>query len=268
MREVPVRRVAFETGRSVEGVIAVPVEMPVEIVLGSFPFAVMMASPTDLDEFAIGFCLTEGIVETPDDIRRIEIVAVEAGLRLQIDLAPGSMSRHLARRRAISGRTGCGVCGIEDLAALERSVPSVGTPPAIGLPALRRALEELAGRQVLNAATRAVHGAAWAGIDGRLIHVREDVGRHNALDKLIGALLRNRVDPASGFVLVTSRCSFEMVDKAATFGAGMLVAISAPTSLALDRAERLGMRLVAIARNDGVTVFLEGRSSSLAELVA
>lgn len=269
LRRVPARRIAFGTGLAADLVLAVPVEVPVEIVVGGIPFAVMMASPDDLADFARGFCLTEGIVETAAEIRAIASEEVAGiGWRLSIHLSPSSMTRHLARRRVMSGRTGCGVCGIEDLAAMERRLPPVGVPPTIGMPALRRALDALEERQHLHAQTRAVHGAAWADAAGRLTHVREDVGRHNALDKLIGALLQDDVDPASGFVLVTSRCSFEMVDKAAAFGAGMLVAISAPTSLALDRAERLGMRLVAIARQDGAMVFVEGGRAVPAERVA
>lgn len=267
-RPVQVRTLAFDASGPVDRMVDIPVETPVEIVFAGIPFAVMMATPEHLDEFGLGFCLTEGIVQSATDIRGIAIEDVEDGIRLHVDLAPDRMSQHLARRRAISGRTGCGVCGVEDLAALRRTVPPVRRPPEIALGALERALAGLEAHQNLNARTRAVHGAAWANAQGEILHLREDVGRHNALDKLIGALLRADVDPATGFIVITSRCSFEMVDKTAAFGAGMLMAISAPTSLALDRAERLGMRLIAIARHDGVTVFVDGPSSARLELVA
>ena len=263
-RAVPARTFAFDAPGASDRVIDVPVETPVEIVLAGIPF-VMMATPSDLEEFGLGFCLTEGIVRSAADVRGIGVEEVEGGLRLLVDLVPERLSQHLSRRRAMSGRTGCGVCGIEDLAALERRAPPVRRPPDIELDAIRQALASLEAHQSLNARTHAVHGAAWADAGGRILHLREDVGRHNALDKLIGALMRRGVDPAHGFIVITSRCSFEMVDKSAAFGAGMLVAISAPTSLALDRASRLGMRLIAIARRDGVTVFLDGPASARLE---
>ena len=163
---------------------------------------------------------------------------------------------HLARKRALSGRTSCGLCGIEDLSALPRAgAASPAEAPRIALEAIRLALSALDERQPLNAETRAVHGAAWCGLNGALGPVREDVGRHNALDKLVGALLRDGTAPADGFVLITSRASFEMVEKVATFGCRTLVSISAPTALALDRARALDITLVGIARRDAVTAF-------------
>ena len=267
----PARDVRATTLRSGDatarpGTVSIPVETPVEIVFGDVPFAVMMLTPADLDAFGLGFCLTEGIIASRADIRRMSVSQEVAGLRLSIELAPDRMSQHLTRRRAISGRTGCGVCGVEDLGSLACALPDVRTAPAVAMPALGRALAAMEERQTLNARTHAVHAAAWSSPAGEVSHLFEDVGRHNALDKLIGGLLGDGVDPASGFILITSRCSFEMVDKAAAFGAGLLVAVSAPTSLALERAERLGMRLVAIARHDGVTVFLDG--SGALDLVA
>ena len=165
------------------------------------------------------------------------------------------LREHLARKRAISGRTGCGVCGIEDLASLPHAALRAAPDVRVALPAIARALGALDAAQVLGAETRAVHAAAWARLDGTLVAVREDVGRHNALDKLIGALMRAGTDPAQGFLVITSRCSFEMVEKAARLGAAVIVAISAPTSLALDRARAHGMTLCAIARSDTLTLF-------------
>ena len=236
--------------------LAVPVETPVEMAYGGVPFAVMMLTPADLEDFAVGFSLTEGTIASARDVRDVRVETSEAGIRVEITLAPDRMSRHLARRRAISGRTGCGICGVEDLASLNVE----GRPPVrrieVPLDVVARAVEGLEAGQALNRETRSVHAAAWAGLDGRIVAIREDVGRHNALDKLVGHLVREGVDPSSGFAVITSRCSFEMVDKAAAFGAGTLVAVSGPTSLALDRAERLGMTLLGIARRDGVTGFL------------
>ena len=232
------------------------VEMPVNLVYGSVPYAVMMATPADLEDFAYGFSLTEGIVASADEIRGAAVEAGEGGLRLLVDLAPGRLREHLARKRAISGRTGCGVCGIEDLAALPRAATrDASTAVSVRPEAIARALSDLGDAQALGRETRAVHAAAWARLDGGLAAVREDVGRHNALDKLIGALIRTGTDPAEGFLVITSRCSFEMVEKAAHFGASVLVAISAPTSLAIDRARLHGMTLCAIARADSFAVF-------------
>ncbi|SFL08507.1 FdhD protein [Methylorubrum salsuginis] len=237
---------------------ALAVETPVNVIYGSVPYAVMMLTPGDLTDFAYGFSLTEGVVETADEIRGVSVEEGEGGLRLLVDLAPGRLREHLARKRAISGRTGCGVCGIDDLSALPmaktREDAALGGP-RVGLRAIQAALDALFDRQALNRETRAVHAAAWARLDGTLTAVREDVGRHNALDKLIGALMREGVRPDDGFLVITSRCSFEMAEKAAVLGASVLVAISAPTSLAIERARCHGLTLCAIARSDTLTVF-------------
>ncbi|NEU11589.1 formate dehydrogenase accessory sulfurtransferase FdhD [Methylobacterium sp. BTF04] len=254
-RRVPTLVIAYDDRVAHEGERPLAVEMPVNLVYGSIPYAVMMTSPADLVDFAYGFSLTEGIVASADEIRSVQVEDGECGLRLVVDLAPGRLREHLARKRAISGRTSCGVCGVEDLADLPMAETRTGGATAVDIGAIQRALTALGDAQVLNAQTRAVHAAAWACLDGSLLAVREDVGRHNALDKLIGALMRDRTDPASGFVVITSRCSFEMVEKAASLGASILVAISAPTSLAIDRARMHGMTLCAIARSDTLTVF-------------
>jgi len=214
------------------------------------PFAVMMTTPGDLEDFATGFSLTEGIVERASEIRGIEIGRAERGLTLNVALAGERMSAHLARGRAISGRTGCGLCGIQDLAGLPAPRARLALSEPVAPASVRAALAALDGSQPLNDETRAVHAAAWCDREGAVVALREDVGRHNALDKLIGALARRGVDPACGFIVITSRCSFEMVAKAAAFGAGTLVSVSAPTSLALRRAEECGLTLIAIARAD------------------
>jgi FdhD protein len=234
--------------------VEVPVEVPVNLVYATLPHAVMMATPADLEDFARGFSVTEGIVGTVADIRGVAVRAVARGIVVEVALVPAALRRHMARRRNLSGRSGCGVCGIESLDQLPEARP-VAPGRAIAAAAIGRALQALEGLQVLNRATRAVHAAAWCGVDGGIVLVREDVGRHNALDKMIGACLSAGHAPAEGFVLLTSRCSFEMVEKAAAFGAGTVVAISAPTSLAVERARALGVCLVAVARADGAVVF-------------
>ena len=234
---------------------AVPVETPVNVVYGPVPFAVMMASPADLEDFAYGFSFTEGVIQSAADIRAVAVEEAERGLRLVVTLAGERLQAHLARGRALAGRTGCGLCGIDDLASLPSARLAPGAAPVIDKAAIARALSGLDKAQPLNAATHAVHGAAWCGFDGAIKMVREDVGRHNALDKLIGALLRTGAKADDGFFVITSRCSFEMVEKVAAFGAHTLVAISAPTSLALERAHAYGMTLVAIARADSALIF-------------
>lgn len=261
--ELPTRPAAIvtvplsgEPARSGEREVAV--EAGVEVTFGGVPFAVMMLTPADLEDFAYGFSVTEGIVAGAGEVRSVRVEADERGWRVGIEVAPDRMHNLLARRRSMSGRTGCGVCGIEDLNALERATPLApdsGEGARIGIPALARALESLPDLQRLGRATGATHAAAFADREGAVRLVREDVGRHNALDKLVGAVLRDGFDPTDGFVVVTSRCSFEMVEKTASLGARVLVAISAPTTLAIERARALGVTLVALARRDTVTVF-------------
>jgi FdhD protein len=176
-------------------------------------------------------------------------------LRLVVSLASDKMQRHLARARNISGRTGCGVCGIDDLSVMPCASAITAPPFTLEVDSIIRALDDLVARQTLNAQTGATHAAGWCKANGEVLVVREDVGRHNALDKLIGRLLQDRVDPASGFFVITSRCSFEMLEKVAAFGARAVVAISAPTSLAIERARLHGVTLVASARNGGAVIF-------------
>lgn len=240
----------------------VAVELAVNVVYGTVPYAVMMMTPADLEDFAVGFSLTEGVIAGRADIRGVRTEDDEHGLRLVVNLVAERFHTLLARRRSMSGRTSCGVCGIEDLAAIPRTVQRVSGEAALQPAAIRRALDTLPGLQTLNQATGAVHAAAWAGHDGGIACVREDVGRHNALDKLIGACVSAGTDPASGFLLVTSRCSYEMVEKAAAFGTGALVAISAPTSLGVERARHHGIALWGIARNDSATLFTGTGSSA------
>lgn len=238
--------------------VEVAAEVPVNLVYATLPHAVMMATPADLEDFAYGFSLTEGIAAAAE-IRGVVAREVPRGIVLEVDLVPAALRRHMARRRSMAGRTGCGICGIESLDDLPEAKP-VAPGAAIAPAAIRAALLGLEALQVLNQATRAVHAAAWCDGAGAILALREDVGRHNALDKLVGACLRGGIGPRDGFVLLTSRASFEMVEKAAAFGAGTVVAISAPTSLAVERAAALGIALVAVARPDGAMRFTPGRT--------
>ena len=261
--EIEARRFSYEAG-AIGGSLAraIAVEAPVQIVIGGSPFAVMMATPLDLEDFAYGFLFSEGVAERPDDIRGVEVVRAAEEWRIEVALTGEKLKALLARRRAISGRTGCGLCGIEDLAQLPSppppSVARQPLPPA----AVGAAIGELERRQPLNAQTRAVHAAAWCSREGAIQLVREDVGRHNALDKAIGALRRAGVGADSGFFVITSRCSFEMVVKAALFGADALVSLSAPTSLALERARAFGVTVIAVARADGALSFDAARGGA------
>ncbi len=233
-------------------------EVAVGLVYGGVSFAVLMATPADIEDLARGFSLTEGVVEAPGEIRALRVLSDPDGLRVEMTIPAERMRRVLERNRAIAGRTGCGLCGIDDLSALPRPAirPDPGTVPAAA--AIRRALRALPEQQALFRRTGAVHAAAFVDGEGRIGTVREDVGRHNALDKLIGALAAEGRPAADGFALVTSRCSYEMVQKATVAGFGALVAISAPTALAVRLAERAGLALVAFARGDAMTVYAGG----------
>ena len=267
--EVPVRAFSYDSGASgPEFERAIAIEAPIQIVIGGAPFAVMMATPQDLEDFACGFALTEQIAESVDDIRGVEVERVEDGWKLKLALSGERLQAHLARGRAMSGRTGCGLCGIEDFSQMPSPRPPLNPQAPIAPQAIRAALEELETRQPLNQVTRAVHAAAWCGRDGTIVLVREDVGRHNALDKAIGALARAGMAPDTGFLVITSRCSFEMVAKAAIFGAGTLVSVSAPTSLALKKAQRFGVRVIAVARRDQALCFEERKDEASGGLAA
>lgn len=265
---VGVRTVCFGAAdAAVQASAEVAVEAPINIVYGNLPYAVMMATPSDLEDFVAGFSLTEGVVRSVGEIRDVTVAQRPEGLVVSVALEPGRFREHLARRRNLSGRTSCGLCGVEALADLPSAQARSGAATPVAPAAIGAALSALERQQPLHRLTRSVHAAAWCDRTGTILAVREDVGRHNALDKLIGARLRAGHDASEGFILVTSRASFEMVEKAAIFGAGMLVAISAPTSLAIERANALGLTLVCIARADSATVFT-GRLADTEETAA
>ncbi|MGE0312255.1 MAG: formate dehydrogenase accessory sulfurtransferase FdhD [Lautropia sp.] len=229
-------------------------EMPVALVFNGISQAVMFATPADLEDFALGFGLAEGLLADAGELRAVDVVLDDGdpanpGVELRLEVATACEARLRSRRRALAGRTGCGLCGTESLAQLRRDLPRV--PPTRVTPdALARAQRRLAGNQHLQRVTGATHAAAWCSRDGELRLMREDVGRHNALDKLIGAMVRARIDPADGFAWISSRASFEMVQKAALAGIGLLAATSAPTALAVRNARACGMALAGFVRGD------------------
>lgn len=234
---------------------AIPAEVPVAFVYDGTTYAVMMASPTDLENFAIGFSLAEGIIAAPEDIQSLDIVEQERGIELRVWLVPDRGRRLAQRRRNMAGPTGCGLCGVESLEAALPSCPYVIIETIVTAQDIAAAQATLERAQVLNRHTRAVHGAGfWTKAKG-LIAIAEDVGRHNALDKLLGGLRRTGIQAGGGIVLLTSRVSVEMVQKTAVAGAPIIVAMSAPTALALKTAQEAGVTLVAVARADGFEVF-------------
>ena len=248
-------RTLWRGGELAPGRRAVAEETPIAFTYNRATLAVMMASPADLEDFAVGFSLTEGIVTAPDQIGECAIVAAEGGIELRMWLAPERAAAAETRRRRLAGPGGCGLCGIESLAAASRPPPRVAAEPRFVAGEIAAAAASLAPAQRLNAATRATHAAGfWTRAEG-LVAVREDVGRHNALDKLAGHLARAGRAAGDGIVLLSSRLSVELVQKAAMIGAPVLVAVSAPTALAVRVAEAAGVTLVGIARADGFEIF-------------
>ena len=249
------QRVAWRGGAATNGCRVVPVERPVALTYNRTTHAVMLASPTDLEDFALGFSRSEGIIEQVQDILALDIVTVPDGIECRMDLAADRLDALTRRQRRLAGPSGCGLCGLDSLAAAIRPVPPVSDGRIVNPEMILEAMASLPEAQVLNSATRAVHAAAfWTPEDG-LLALREDVGRHNALDKLSGAMIRRGLHASDGLVLLSSRISVEMVQKAALLGAPLVVAISAPTSLAIEVAEGANITLIGIARSDGFEVF-------------
>ena len=249
----PVTRL-HATGRAEKAERTLAIETPVAIEYNGIGYAVMMATPTDLHDFAVGFSLSEGLIERAGEVLEIETLSQNDGVVLRIRLAPQCLEPVIERARQRVTESSCGLCGLDNLAQILRPLPPVTARLSVSARAIFGALAALGDCQPLNAATGAAHGAAFCAPDGRIMLVREDVGRHNALDKLIGALAGAGTDATTGFIIATSRCSYELVEKTIRAGCPLLVTISAPTSLAVQRAAGHALTLVSLARSDSMLV--------------
>ena len=254
----PVRivgRQIWRNGDCSEGARLIPEETAIALTYNGGTYAVMMGTPRDLQDFAIGFSLSEGIVQSPDEIRSLDVVDLDDGIELRMWLAPSRADRLSERRRHIAGPTGCGLCGIDSIAEAIRPAAIVAQGRSFAPREIMTAMQSVPPLQQINIETRAVHAAAfWMPARG-IVALREDVGRHNALDKLAGAVAQEKVAAGEGMVLLTSRVSVEMVQKTAAIGAPVMVAVSAPTALAVRMADAAGITLAAIARADGFEIF-------------
>lgn len=230
-------------------------EVPVALVYHGVPHVVMLASPSDLEDYAVGFTVSEGLVASPSEIQSVEVERGAESIEVRIGIAGERFSELLRRRRNLTGRSGCGLCGAETVEEAIRPPVQVATGLTVSSADMHAALIQLETLQPINARTGSIHAAAWV-VPGKGIQfVREDVGRHNALDKVIGALVRSGTDVASGYAVITSRASFEMVQKAAAAGITFMVAVSAPTALAIRMAEQTGLTLVGFARRDQHVIY-------------
>ncbi len=250
-----VTRIAWRDGRPSEGPRIIPEETPVALTYNRSTHAVMLASPTDLEDFAVGFSLSEGIVHSAADIGELDVVTVPDGIELRMTLASERLDALTQRQRRLAGPSGCGLCGLDSLASAVRPAPAVPPGGIFSPETIGDAMASMPIAQRLNQQTRAIHAAAFWTPAAGLVALREDVGRHNALDKLAGALARQGIPASTGLLLLTSRVSVEMVQKAATLGAPVIVAVSAPTALAVRVAEQAGITLIGIARQDGFEIF-------------
>ena len=230
-------------------------ETPVALVYNGISHAVMMATPTDLEAFAVGFSLSEGIVDSPAHIYDIGVQTQPQGIELHMTIAGAQFAALKDRRRQLAGRTGCGLCGLESLQALDLDIVPLDHALHLRRSDILSALQRLPQQQPLNAQTGALHVAAWVTAAGQLPYAMEDVGRHNALDKLVGALSRDAVDPASGWVLMSSRASYELVQKCARARISLLATVSAPTAMAVRLAQQAGICLVGFVRESGLVVY-------------
>ena len=234
---------------------AIPEETPLALTYDRATYAVMLGTPRDLEDFALGFSLSEGVIDDPAEILDLAVLPQEQGIELRMDLAPARRTALMERRRHMAGLGGCGLCGIESLDQALRPLPRVGAGPALEAGTIAAAMEALAPGQSLNHETHAVHAAGFFLPGTGMLAVREDVGRHNALDKLIGALARDGIATGQGVAVLSSRVSIELVQKAARAGMAMIAAISAPTALAVRAAEAACITLIGVARADGFEVF-------------
>ena len=245
----------WKGGNTTSSIDKVAEEVPVALVFNGISHAVMLATPADLEDFALGFSLSEGILQDRSELYDIEVAQVGNGIQVDMQIATERFVLLKERRRNLTGRTGCGLCGVETLEQAVRHPAPVSVELSVRSEAVHRAMDALSGGQALNQLTGAVHAAAWAEPDGNVLLVREDVGRHNALDKLLGAMASAGIDHDKGFVVITSRASYEIVQKAATRGIGMVAAISAPTGLAIRIADEAGVTLLGFTRGEGHVVY-------------
>ncbi len=230
-------------------------EVPIAFVYNGRSYVVVMGTPSDLDDLAVGFSITEGIVADASRIEHVDAVRVNHGIELQIRISSDDADRLGGRVRGLVSRTGCGLCGVETIGDALRMPPEVGRSLRVDRSALWAASADLSRLQSVNNATSTVHGAGWSTAAGELQVAREDVGRHNALDKVLGALGRGGISAASGFIVVTSRASYEMVQKAAASGVELVAAISRPTGLAIRFADAAGVTLVGLLRGESANVY-------------
>jgi FdhD protein len=253
---VPASGILHTLAGDAETVWQVPEEVPLAVQFNSQSYAVMMGTPADFEDFAVGFAIAEGIIARASDVSGVLVLPTDQGYAIDLSLPEEKINRARMARRSLEGRTGCGLCGIEDMKDAIR-MPG-GTLPDVRLSpqAVARAYEQLPAHQPMSRINRTVHAAAWCSVDGEILLSREDVGRHNALDKLIGALAREGRGLGHGFVLMSSRCSFELVQKCAIAGIGALATVSAPTALALSLARQAHLKLAALSSR-GVMIFDE-----------
>jgi FdhD protein len=250
-----VHRQIWREGSPSVGSRSIPEETAVALTYNGGTYAVMMTTPQDLRDFAVGFSLNEGVIGSPADIDSLDIMQLDDGVELRMWLSQAKADRLRERRRHIAGPTGCGLCGIESIAEAMRPAAVVAPGRQFSPEQIMAAMRSLPSRQKLNVETRAVHAAAFWNATSGIVTLREDVGRHNALDKLSGALARGSMAAGEGIILLTSRVSVEMVQKSAAIGASVMVSVSAPTALAVRMADAAGITLAAIARADGFEVF-------------
>lgn len=251
----PVAVLRFDGARETTRDDVVVEETPVALAYNGLSHAVMLATPEHLAELALGFTVTEGIVDDVDEIGDIDVRPGAEGIEVDIDIPLERLAALKGRRRTLASRSGCGICGAESLDGLARTCRRARRGAPLELAAVRRALTAFSSGQALHRLTGAAHGVAWADRDGAILALREDVGRHNALDKLIGWMIGAGVDPAAGFIMTSSRASYEMTQKAVAAGAGCMVAISAPTGMAVRVAEAGNLALAGFARGDRLTVY-------------
>lgn len=251
----PARVSGVRAGSLFDGTDWVAEEVPVALEYNGIGHAVMLATPADLEDFAFGFSLTEGIVDDVSQIYDCELAQGEQGYTVALSIASACIGRLKQRQRSLAGRTGCGLCGVDSLAQALRIPPTLPEGTRFEAAAVARAFAGIRPRQRLLDVTGASHAAVWCNAAGEIALMREDVGRHNALDKVIGALLRSRMNPSLGFLAITSRASYEMVQKTATAGVTVLAAVSGVTSLAIDVAQSVGVSLLGFARGQDLSIY-------------